>query len=70
MLGSLVNDILKKILDDGHALASFRGNKHAFFLSSFEGQFMVIAVMFPKLETKVISLEVLLPTSVLILFYL
>lgn len=31
---------------------------------------MLIAVTFPKLETKVVALEVLLSTSVLILFYL
>lgn len=59
---------LKKILDDGRALVPFRGTKHAFFPSSFEGQLMFIAVMFPKLETEVIALEVLLPTSVLIFF--
>lgn len=31
---------------------------------------MLIAVTFPKLETEVVALEVLLSTSVLILFYL
>lgn len=47
-------------------MAPFTGNKHAFPPSSFEGQFTFITVIFPKLETKMIALEVLLPTSVLI----
>ena len=47
-LGSLVNDVLKKILDAGHVLASFSGSVlgYPFFHSSFVGQLCV-----PKLET-------------------
>lgn len=53
-LGSFVNDILKKVFDDGHLLASFRGSVLRLISPPpplLSDCYVLIAVMLPKLET-------------------